>query len=262
MQGLDFDARDTVNSPPVAVINETMAEQFWPEENALGKRFYFFGDEQPTEVVGIARDSKVNFLAEDPLPLAYEPLSQDYKTFASLLVLMDGAATNVGATLRAMVAELDSGLTVLNVRTLDEQVQASLTGQQTLTTLMGVLGGIALLLATMGLYGVASYWVSFRTREIGLRMALGARPGRMLLLVLAQSMRVVVAGMVLGLLAAGLVTGLLGDQLATLLVSVDPMDPVTFGGTVLLLLAVAVLACLMPARRAARIDPLLALRQD
>ncbi len=262
VRGRAFTSTDVANSPSVAVINETMARQFWPDEEAVGKRFWFFGDEEATQVVGIARDSKVGFLGEDPAPLAYEPMYQDYRTAASLLVRTSGLATGMAASLRGMVSELDPGLTILNVRTLDEQVRASMTGQQTLTTLVGVFGGVALLLASMGLYGVASYWVSHRTREIGVRMALGAQPGRMVMLVVRQSLTVVAFGLIAGLAVAGLATAALGSQISALLIGVSPTDPGTFGGTVAILLLVGVLACLVPALRAARIDPLLALRQD
>jgi len=262
LRGRAFSNQDVSTSPSVAVINETMARQFWPDEDALGKRFWFFGEEEATEVIGIARDSKVGFLGEDPAPLAYEPMAQDYRTAGTLLVRTAGPMTGIGQSLRTMVADLDPGLTVLNVRTLDEQVRASLTGQQTLTVLIGVFGGVALLLASMGLYGVASYWVSHRTREIGVRMALGAEPGRMVLLVVRQALTVVGIGLVAGLLVAGLATAVLGPQISGLLVGVRPADPGAFAGTVVILLLVAVLACLVPARRAASIDPLLALRQD
>jgi len=262
LRGRAFDQRDAPGNPSVAIVNETMAQRFWPGEDALGRRFWFPGETEPTEVVGIARDSKVAFLAEDPQPLAYEPMDQDYRTFGALLVRTGGPTAGMGTTLRDAIAEIDPDLTILNVRTLDEQVRASFAGQQTLTTLVGVFGIVALLLATMGIYGVASHWVSHRTREIGLRMALGARPGRLLALVLRQSLTVVGVGLVAGTLVAGLAAALLGPQISALLVEVSPTDPSTFAGTIGILLAVGVLACLVPARRAARIDPLRALRQD
>jgi predicted permease len=262
VRGREFEARDAASSPSVAIVNETLAQRFWPDQDALGKRFWFFGETEPTEVIGIARDSKVGFLAEDPQPLAYEPMYQDYRTFGSLLVRTAGPTAGMGEALRGAVAALDPDLTVLNVRTLDEQIRVSLTGPQTLTTLVGAFGAVALLLAAMGLYGVASHSVSHRTREIGVRMALGAQPGRVLRLVLRQSLVVVGLGLVAGLLVAGLAAAVLGSQISALLVEVSPADPVTLAGTVAILFAVGVLASLLPARRAARIDPLLALRQD
>ncbi len=262
LRGRAFDQRDAVDSPSVAVINESMAARFWPDEDALGKRFWFFGETEPTEVVGIARDSKVAFLAENPQPLAYEPMYQDYRTFGALIVRTGGPTSGIGTMLRGAIGEIDPDLTILNVRTLDEQVRASLAGQQTLTSLIGVFGVVALLLSAMGVYGVASHWVSHRTREIGLRMALGARPGRLLALVMRQSLTVVGIGLAAGTLAAGLAAALLGPQISTLLVEISPTDPPTFAGTIGILVTVGALACLVPARRAARIDPLRALRQD
>jgi putative ABC transport system permease protein len=262
VRGREFDDRDTPTSPQVAIVSETMARQFWPNEEALGKRFRFFGEDIPTEVVGIARDAKVGTLAEDPVPLVYEPIFQDYSGFASLLVRVNGPADRLGSTLRGLVADLDRGMSVANVTTLASQVRASMTGQQTLTAVVGIFGAVALFLAAIGLYGVASHWVGQRTREIGVRMALGARPSGMLLLVLRQSMTVVLVGLGLGLGASAAVALLLGPQLADLLVQVHPTDAASFAGTASVLLLVALTACAVPARRAARIDPLTALRQD
>jgi len=258
LRGRDFDMRDVAGAPSVAIINETMAERFWPNAEALGQRFRFFGETTATEVIGVVRDSKVGFLAEAPAPLAYEPLYQDYSGTASLMIRIGGPAGASGASLRSLVSGIDSGLAVLDVGTLDDQVQQALTGQTTLTTIIGVVGGVALLLASIGLYGVASYWVGMRTREIGVRMALGARPAGVLWLVLRQSMLVVAIGLVIGLAVALL----LGPQVTALLVQVSPTDPWTIGGTIALLALVALAACYVPAYRAAHIDPLKALRQD
>jgi predicted permease len=263
LQGRDFDSRDTADAPPVAIVNEAMARQFWPDRPALGQRFRFFGEDTPTEVVGIARNSKVNGLVEDPpVAMAYEPILQDYQSFASLLVRTDGPAAPLAPGLRAAVKDIDPALSVLNVRTLADQVRQSMTGQQTLTGIVGILGGVALLLAAMGLYGVASYWVGQRTREIGVRMALGAKPAGMLTLVLRQSMTVVGVGLVVGLLLSLALGRAVGSQASAVLVDVSPTDAVTLVGTTVVLCLVALAACIVPARRAARIDPVIALRQD
>jgi len=263
LRGRDFDSRDTTDAPSVAIVNEAMAAQFWPGQEALGQRFRFFGEETPTEVVGIARDSKVAGLAEDPpVAVAYEPVYQDYQPFGSLLVRTEGPAANLTSSLRQAVSELDPGLTVLNVATLADQVRQSMTGQQTITAVVGLLGGVALLLASMGLYGVASYWVGQRTREIGVRMALGARPAGMLALVLRQSLVVVGVGLGIGLGIAILVGLALEAQVGAMLVEVSPTDPLTLLFTATVLCIVALVAAFVPARRAARIDPVIALRQD
>jgi ABC-type lipoprotein release transport system permease subunit len=239
-----------------------MARQFFPGEDPIGKRFTFFGEDAPTEIVGLAKDSKVGGLAEDPTPLVYEPISQDYTSFGSLLVRLASPAAAPPATLRTLVTGLDSGMTVLDIGTLQDQVEGAITGQRTLTIVVAVVGGVALLLASIGLYGVASYWVGMRTREIGVRMALGARPGGVLGLVLRQSMTVVAAGLGVGVLAALAITWAAGAEIQTFLVDTRPSDPATFVLTVLVLTGVALAACYTPARRAARLDPLRALRQD
>ena len=263
LRGRDFDGRDTSGAPPVAIVNEAMARQFWPDGDALGQRFRFFGEDEATEVVGVVRNSKVNALAEDPpVAVAYEPLYQDYQPFASLLVRTDGPAGPVASSLRGAVAAIDPALAVLNVTTLEDQVRQSLTGQQTLTAVVGLLGGVALLLATMGLYGIASFWVGQRTREIGLRMALGAKPAGMLALVMRQAMLVVAIGLAAGLAVAVGVGTLVRAQVQAMLVDVSPTDAGTYAGTAVVLCLVALLACLVPARRAARIDPVTALKQE
>jgi predicted permease len=262
LRGRDFETRDAAGAPSVAIVNETMARQFFPGEDPIGKRFTFFGEDAPTEIVGLAKDSKVGGLAEDPTPLVYEPISQDYTSFGSLLVRLASPAAAPPATLRTLVTGLDSGMTVLDIGTLQDQVEGAITGQRTLTIVVAVVGGVALLLASIGLYGVASYWVGMRTREIGVRMALGARPGGVLGLVLRQSMTVVAAGLGVGVLAALAITWAAGAEIQTFLVDTRPSDPATFVLTVLVLTGVALAACYTPARRAARLDPLRALRQD
>jgi predicted permease len=262
LAGRDFDSRDSGTTPAVAIVNETMAKQYWPDGNAVGQRFFFFGESATTEVIGIVRDSKINGLAEPATPLVYEPLWQDYRSAASLLVRFERPGADAPASLRRLVAGLDPGLTVLDVQTLRDQVTSTLSGQRSLTGLIGIFGALAIFLAATGIYGVASYWVGHRTREIGLRMALGARPLGVLALVVRQSLAVVLLGVGAGLVAAGAAAVFFGSQIADLLVGVTPTDPGTFVGTVALLLVVAVAACAWPARRASRIDPLLALKQE
>jgi predicted permease len=157
VRGRDFNDQDGAAAPPVAIINETMAKQFFPDADPIGKRFRFFGETTPTEIVGLARDSKVGALAEDPQPMLYEPVYQDYSSFGSVMVRMASPAAVSATALRGVVSSLDPALTVLDVGTLQDQVEGSLTGQRTLTTVVSVVGAVALLLASIGLYGVASY---------------------------------------------------------------------------------------------------------
>lgn len=211
----------------------------------------------------IPRNSTVMGLADEPpVAIAWEPVFQDYQPFGSLMVRTEAAAGPLAGPLRSTVSELDPALSVLNVATLTDQVRQSLTGQQTLTTVVGVLGGVALLLAAIGLYGVASHWVGQRTRDIGVRMALGARPAGMPALVLRQSLIVVPLGLTVGLTIAIAFGALLEAQIGAMLVEASPTDPGTLAGVSAGLCLVAVVAVLLPARRAARIEPVIALRQD
>ena len=258
MRGRDFTRADTAESPKVVVVNETMAKQFWKGEEPLGKRFKFFGDEDYTTVVGVAKDSKYNGVAEDPQNFIYQPLRQNYSPQATLHVRAAGDAASLATAVRNAAREIDPSLSVFNVRTLEEQVSESLQPLLMNVLMLAVFGGLALLLASIGLYGVASYAVSQRTREIGVRMALGAQPSSVLGLVLGQGMILVAAGLAIGLVAAYSAAGLM----RSLVVGVSTHDPVTFLSTAVVLGVIAFLASYIPARRATRIDPLIALRTD
>jgi len=258
VRGRDFARSDTAEAPKVVIVNETMARQFWKGEEPLGKRFKFFGDKDYTTVVGVARDSKYNGVAEDAQNFIYQPLSQNYTPQATLHVRSAGDAAAMANLVRGAARELDRSLSVFNIRTLEEQVSNSLQPLKMNVLMLAVFGSLALLLASIGLYGVASYAVSQRTREIGVRMALGAQPSNVLGLVLGQGMILVGAGLAIGLVAAYSTAGLM----RSLVVGVSPRDPVTFVGTAVVLGAIALLASYIPARRATRIDPLVALRTD
>lgn len=258
MKGRDFTRADTAQTPRVVVINQTMAQRFWPNEDAIGKRFKFFGDQDYSTVIGIAKDSKYNAIAETPIPYIYEGFTQRYSAAATLHVRTAGDAGSAAGSVRQLVQQLDPSVPVFNVRTLEEQVSTSLQPLRMNVVLLAIFGALALLLASIGLYGVTNYSVAQRTREIGVRMALGADPRSVLSLVLGHGMLLVVLG-----LAVGLIVSLLGaGVLSALVVGVSPRDPVTFGGTALALAAVALLANYIPAYKATRIDPLVALRTD
>jgi predicted permease len=259
LRGRDFTTSDATGAPLVVIVNETMAQRFWPGEEAIGKRFKFFGDEQFTTVIGIARNSKYNGVAEDPIPFIYQPVRQNYTPNATLHVRADGNAGALGGVVRAAVLEIDPTLSVFDARTLEEQVSNSLAGLRTNVMMLTTFGLLALLLASIGLYGVASYAVTQRTREIGVRMALGARPSSVLRLVLGRGLVLVGLGVALGLAAA-----FIGGRFISpdLLPNVSVRDPLTFAATAALLIAVALFANYLPARRATRIDPLIALRSE
>jgi predicted permease len=258
VHGRDFTRGDTATSQKVVVINQTMAQQFWKGGEPLGKRFKFFGDQDYTTVIGVAKDSKYNGVAEDPQNFIYQPLSQNYTPQATLHVRSAGDAAALSNAVRGAAREIDPSLSVFNLRTLEEQVSNSLQPLKMNVLMLTVFGALALLLASIGLYGVASYSVSQRTREIGVRMALGAQPSSVLGLVLGQGMILVGAGLAIGLIAAYSTAGLM----RSLVVGVSPHDPLTFGGTAVVLGAIALVASYIPARRATRIDPLVALRTD
>jgi macrolide transport system ATP-binding/permease protein len=257
-QGRDFSERDDENAPKVVIINETMARRFWPNQDAIGKRFKFFGEEFYREVVGVARDTKYNDLTEANTPFIYAPLLQNYSNEGTLHVRTTGDATRITAAVRAVAKELAANVSLLNVQTLGARIDQSLDGPRAQTRLLAFFGLLALLLSSIGIYGVMAYSVAQRTREIGIRMALGARSQNVLSMVVGQGMTLVGGGVALGLIAAFAVTRLIGS----LLFGVGAADPVTFVIASLLLVGVAALASYLPARRATKVDPLIALRHD
>ena len=258
VRGRDFTRADTAEAPKVVVVNQTMAQQFWKGEEAIGKRFKFFGDKDYTTVIGVAKDSKYNAVTETPQNFIYQPLSQNYTPAGTLHIRAAGDAAALSTAVRASLHEIDPSVSVFNVRTLEEQVGRSLQPLKMNVMMLAVFGALALLLASIGLYGVASYSVTRRTREIGVRMALGASPSSVLGLVLGHGMILVGAGLLIGLVAAYAAAGLM----RTLVVGVNTHDPLTFAVTAAGLGSIALLASYIPARRATRIDPLIALRTD
>jgi predicted permease len=258
IKGRDFTERDGENAPQVVIVNETMARRFWPNQDAVGKRFKFFGEEFYREVVGVARDTKYNNLTEANTPFIYRPLLQNYADAGTLHVRATGDAAQITAALRGVVKELAPNLPLLNVQTLGDRIDQSLDGQRSQTRLLAFFGLLALLLSSIGIYGVMAYSVAQRTREIGIRMAMGARSRNVLSLVVRQGMTLVMGGIALGLVGAFAATRLIGS----LLFGVTAADPATFVVASLLLVGVAALAGYLPARRATKVDPLIALRHD
>jgi len=251
----DFDKKDT---PRVAVINEAMARHFWPDEDAIGKRFHFFGDTQLLEVVGIVGNTVVNQIGEDPQPLVYLPMSQDFSPAVTLQVRTSGDPRAAVASVRSQIQSLDHNLAITNVQTIEEVLDQALWAPRIAAVLLTLFGVLALLLAGIGVYGVLSYSVNQQTREIGVRMALGATPGAVLRWVVGQGFRLAAAGLVIGVIA-GLA---LLHFVASLLFGISTHDPATFAAVALVLGAVALLACYLPARRATRVSPVAALRYE
>lgn len=264
LRGRDFTAQDTTNSPPVAIITERLARSLWPElkdpGEALGKRLRV-GRSDPIscEVIGITKDSRNNIfnrIDREPEPTIYRPFTQNYSALASVIVRTDRDPRALISAVRREVAALDENLPPQDLQPLSETVSLASWSARTGAAVLGVFGLLALVLAAIGIYGVMSYSVSRRTREIGLRMAVGAEARDVVKLILKQGIGLTLMGAMIGLMLAVAVTRLL----ASLLYGVTATDPATFAGVALFVIGVAVLACYLPARRATKVDPMKALR--
>jgi predicted permease len=256
VRGRGFSAADREGAPEVAVVNESFAARFWPGENPLGKRLAFGADES-IEVVGIARDGKYQTLMEGPLPYVYRPFSQAYDEM-TLHVRFTGEPEAVIPLLRTEIRALDSELPIVALATMESEMAFATLPQRIAAALLGACSVLALLLAAVGLYGVVAYAVSRRTREIGIRVALGAGRGAVVRLVLEGSMRLVALGVLIGMvLSFGA-----GRAVESLLGGVSPADPLALLAAPLVLMVCALVASYVPARRAARIDPMDALRHE
>ena len=255
--GRDFTEQDGASATNVAIVNETLARRYWPESSALGKRLRPIGaPDRVLEVVGVVRDSKYVTVDEEPRPFVYRPLAQAYTPHVTLLVRTSGTSADALRTIKETVKAQDPGLAVFNVATLADATALALLPAQVAGNLLGALGVLALLLAALGIYGVLSYIVRSRTREIGVRIAIGATPQAVAFMVVRQSLKWSVVGLSIGLISAGLLTRLL----QRFLYGISPTDPLTFGIVTLLLVLVASAAALIPAVRASRLDPIVALK--
>jgi len=257
-RGRDIREADRMGAPLVVVINEAMAKTFWHGQDALGKRFKFFGDEEFREVVGIAADTKVFTLGEEPVPVAYTPLLQQYEPAMTLNVRTSSDAAGLLPTVRREVQALEPTMPLTNVGTAEDLIHQVLFAPRMGAALLAIFGLLALVLSAIGIYGVMSYSVTQRTGEFGLRMALGARPTDILNLVFRQGLLLCGLGLALGLAASLLAA----RSLATLLFSTSPNDPLTFAAVSLLLAGVSIVAGYLPARRATKTDPMIALRYE
>jgi len=254
MSGREFNRADDEKSVPVAIVNETMAAKYWGGRNPIGERVQV--KRRWMQVVGVAKDSRYQSVRETPKPFFYVPLRQNFARGPGLNIRTRLSAETMTAALTREVHALDRNLALFEVITLQEQVDRSTSPQLVAVTLVGVLGGLALLLAAIGLYGVMSYAVSQSTRELGLRMALGATPSHLLRLVMSRGLTLTASGIVCGAAVALASTRLLGY----LLYNVSPRDPLSFGSAFLVITIASLAACFLPAWRATRTDPLRALR--
>jgi len=261
VSGRAIDDRDRSNTQLVAVINENLARELWPGKDAIGHDFRrLSGDGPDIEVVGVAKYSKVNFIAEDPAPYFYVPLTQNYTSVRVLHVRSTLLPAEVVREVEAQARALDANLPVFDVMPMTESLEGGngFFFLRLAATFAGTLGGLSLLLAVVGMYGVISFSVNERVRDIGVRMALGAQHQNILVMVLRQGMKLVAAGLALGVaLSVGL-----SRFVAGLLVNTGTLDPLAYASASLLLVAVAALACYIPARRATSIDPMQALRTE
>jgi len=259
--GRPFNTHDRENAPRVVIVNRTLARLLWPDESAVGRRLWMNDPGDPLlEVVGVAGDAKYLFLWEDPRPMLMLPIAQSVPYGATLQVASDGDPAALTPAVRAAVSELDSDLPLYDVKTLERHLRDgnAFGPLQLAADLATIVGLVGLLLAVVGLYGVLAYTVNQRKQEIGVRMALGADRGRIIRLVVRHSLLLSLAGLVLGTILAFWMTRLVGS----LLVDVRPEDPTVYIVTGGILLAVALVACYLPARRALRVDPVSALRAD
>src|SRR5213082_2592975 len=259
LRGRVFNDSDNDNTPQVALINQAMAQSYWPNEDPLGKRFKAAKADAPwITVVGVIANARTQSLAQADLPQIYLDL---YQTGAKrLAILLRGhlRAAAIGDAVREQVQALDPTLPVSGAETLNETVSASLAQRRFSMEMITLFALTALLLAGLGIYGVISYLVSERTHEIGIRLALGASRSNILRIVLRQGLALAIVGAAVGLVCSLIVSHLM----ASLLYGVRPTDPLTFAGVAFLFLGVAVLACYLPARRAVRVDPMIALRYE
>ncbi len=255
-RGRELTEEDREDTIPVAVVNETMAARYWPGRDAVGGRFRL--GERWISVVGVARNASYRDLGEKPAPWFFLPLFQGYRPDMTLLVRTGGSAELLTRPVVDLVARLDPGIAPFGVTSLSAFIGAADFRQRVGGQLLGLFGGLGLVLACVGLYGILSFSVARRSREIGIRMALGGARRDIFRLVLRQGAALVALGLAVGLAAAAAVSRLL----RSLLLDLSPWDPMAFAGVVVVLLVAAFVACAVPARRATRVDPVTALRQE
>ncbi len=264
VKGRDFTLQDAMGSQRVAIVNESFVNRYWPHQEAVGKQLNSDLRHEWYTVVGVARDSKVSLLNEKPTPFVYLPHYQvsrtDQPAGATMIIIArtTGNPLSFGKTVESAIHDLDADLVVFDVTTLELREQMASIGQRVAGTFVGAFGLLALILAAVGIYGVTAYSTRQRTHEIGIRMALGASKNDILRLVLGRGLRLTLIGVALGLAASFALTRYLGSML----LGVTSTDALTFSSVAILLCAVALLASFIPARRAMRVDPMVALRHE
>jgi predicted permease len=263
VRGRAFGTHDGPGAPRVAVINDAAARRFFPGTDPIGRRItvataYFAGGNEYAEIVGVVGDVRYQAIAEPAIPDVYTPALQQTSPRGVFFLRTRGDPTTVIPAVREAVREIDRDLPIFDVRTMEDRFGAALSRIRFGTVLLGAFGAVALLLAALGIYGVMAYSVAARTRELGIRMALGARAADVLRMVMTQGLALVLIGVVAGLAGAAA----LSRTVTSLLYEVRPLDPIAFAGTALVLVVTAGFACLLPARRATRVEPGIALRNE
>jgi predicted permease len=261
VMGRGFASSDTTTSPRVALINKAMAARFWPEQNPIGKRVRLMDrQDQPwVEVVGVTADNKFNWIGEGPTAWLYLPQRQDVGSRSTLLVNTVGNAAALAGPVRDIVKEIDPNMPISSVRTMEEFYNGNASALVVmLTSVVGTMGVLGLLLALVGLYGLVAYAAARRTREIGIRMAVGAPSSSVLRMVLRHGFALATAGVIVGVVGSVAVGGLIRSVFP----NAGLIDLTTYLIVVPILVAITLFAAWVPARRAARIDPLVALRQE
>jgi len=257
-RGRGFTSGDGEKTPPVAIVNETMARRFWPNTDALGQRIVIRNETFAREIVGVVSDLKHFGLDQETQPEMYAPFAQFVIDVMPMVVRVQGDPASFAGAIRREVQQVDSTVAIERIAPMREMIADSLAARRFTMLLLGAFAAVALLLAGVGVYGVMAYNVSERTREIGLRLALGAQTGELLRLVIGEGIKLAFIGVLLGLGGALALTRLL----TTLLFGVSATDPLTFASVALLLLSVAFIASFIPALRATKVDPLVALRHE
>jgi putative ABC transport system permease protein len=257
--GRPFSTEDRLEATPAAIVNEAFARKYLAGEDPLGIRFRIGSRKQPPRViVGVVGDVREMGLSEPPAPLVYVPHAQVPWRYATLMVRTSGNPIGMAAVARETISGLDPLLPVEEVGTLDDVVSASVGSRRFAATLIGLFASLALLLAAVGLYGVMAYAAEQRRREVGIRIALGARSTEVVRLFVGEGARLAILGAVAGILLAIAATRLLASQLY----DVKPGDPLTLGLAAAILIAVSIASAYLPARRASRVDPIAALRSE
>jgi putative ABC transport system permease protein len=261
LRGRNFSDADNETAPDVALINSTMARRFWTDGDPIGKRFLWGHpgkDEKWITIVGVVADTKLYGLDNPARLEVYSPYRQRPSADMNLVVRSTMDPASLTSAIRASVAAIDKDQPIFDVHTMQQLVDDSISTRRLTLVLLGIFSALALILAAIGIYGVMAYSVALRTQEIGIRMALGAQQKDVLRLILGQGARIAFFGVTIGLVAAAALARLL----SSLLFSVSASDPITFAAVSILLVAIALLACYIPARRALRVDPIIALRYE